>query len=99
MVSRLNDLQSHYALYLLKTCFTVPKLIYFMRTTPSWKIENVIDSVDTELKEALISILNIQLDENQWTQSSLLVRFGGLGIRRLRDISLPAFLPSTHGVK
>jgi hypothetical protein len=27
------------------------------------------------------------------------IRFGGLGIRRISDICLPAFLPSIHGVK
>lgn len=71
LISRLNDLQSHYALFLLKTCFTVPKLIYFLKTTPAWRIENIIDSVDIELKNALITILNIQLDETHWTQATL----------------------------
>lgn len=99
MVDRLNDLQSHYALFLLKTCFTVPKLIYFMRTVPTWRIQDRIDFIDNHLKEALVSILNIQLDENQWTKASFPVRLGGLGIRKLKDIAFPAFLASTHSVK
>ncbi len=47
----------------------------------------------------MVNILNIQLDENHWTQASLPVRFGGIGTRKLKDISLPAFLASVHSVK
>jgi hypothetical protein len=35
----------------------------------------------------------------QWRQSTLPIRFGGLGIRRISDICLPAFLSSINGVK
>lgn len=83
----------------MKTCFTVPKLSYFLRTTPTWRIGNEIAKIDNIIIEALVSILNIQLNENQWTQASLPVRFGGLGTRKVTDISLPAFLASTHCVK
>lgn len=99
MVDRLSNLQSHYALFLLRSCFTVPKLIYFLRTTPTWRIQNQIDEIDRSMKEALVSILNIELNEIQWAQASLPVRFGGLGVRKLNDISIPAFLASTHSVE
>jgi hypothetical protein len=46
-----------------------------------------------------IIILNLRLTDLQWCQSSLPIRFGGLGIRRISDICLPAFLSSVHGVK
>jgi hypothetical protein len=34
-----------------------------------------------------------------YIQSTLPIRFGGLGIRRISDICLPAFLSSINGVK
>jgi hypothetical protein len=44
-------------------------------------------------------ILNILLNDLQWCQSTLPIRFDGRGIRRISDICLPAFLSSIHGVK
>lgn len=38
------------------------------------------------------------LNHTEWVQSSLPVNYGGLGIRSLLDISLPAFLSSVYGV-
>jgi hypothetical protein len=35
----------------------------------------------------------------QWRQSILPIRFGGLGIHRISDICLPAFLSSINEVK
>ncbi|XP_037027893.1 uncharacterized protein LOC119068426 isoform X2 [Bradysia coprophila] len=51
------------------------------------------------MKSALEKITNVQLNHSQWVQSSLPVNLGGLGIRSLLDISLPAFLSSVYGVK
>jgi hypothetical protein len=48
---------------------------------------------------SLERILNLRLIDLQWCQSTLPIRFGGLVIRRISDICLPAFLSSIHGVK
>ncbi|KAF2890579.1 hypothetical protein ILUMI_15594, partial [Ignelater luminosus] len=55
-------------------------------------------ALDNQLKNGLESILNIQLDCVQWTQASLPIKSRGLGIRKITDIALPAFLASTFGV-
>jgi hypothetical protein len=47
---------------------------------------------------SLQKFLNIKFNENQWTLASLPISNGGLGIRKIQDISLPAFLGSIHGV-
>ena len=49
------------------------------------------------MKVCLVKILNTQLDKEKHLQSSLPVRFGGLGIRRATDLALPAFLASANG--
>jgi hypothetical protein len=41
----------------------------------------------------------LRLPDLQLCQSTLPIRFGGLGIRRICDIFLRAFLSSIHGVK
>lgn len=55
--------------------------------------------MDLCLKNGLESILNITFDENQWIQAGLPISKGGIGIRKISDISLPAFLSSLHGVR
>ena len=46
----------------------------------------------------LEKILNIKMDqEDAWTQSTLPVARGGLGIRSIKDIALPAFISSAYG--
>ena len=44
-------------------------------------------------------ILNVELNEVPWNQSSLPVKLGGLGIRRATDLATPAFLASAHGTE
>ncbi|KAF2888940.1 hypothetical protein ILUMI_17233 [Ignelater luminosus] len=98
MINRLIALPSHVAYFLLKNCFAIPKLTYLLRTSPAWKFPEWCSDLDNQLKNGLESILNIQLDCVQWTQAFLLIKSGGLGIRKITDIALPAFLASTFGV-
>lgn len=43
-------------------------------------------------------IFNVRFEADQWIQATLPIRYGGLGLRRVRDVSIPAFLASAHGV-
>jgi hypothetical protein len=58
-----------------------------------------VNSIDSSLKSCLERILSLRLTDLQWCQSTLPIRFGGLGIRRISAICLPVFLSSIHGVK
>lgn len=42
--------------------------------------------------------MNTPLNDEKWIIASLPVQFGGIGIRRVGDIGVPAFLASVHGV-
>ncbi len=99
LINRLSSLQTHYAYFVLKNCIAIPKLTFLLRTTPLWKFPNLLTDMDMKIKTALEKITNVGLNSTQWTQSSLPVNFGGLGIRSLLDISLPAYLSSVCGVK
>ena len=52
---------------------------------------------DGEIRRSLQEILNIELEDPSWKQSSLPVRQGGLGIRMATDLALPTFLSSSFG--
>lgn len=99
LIDRLSSLQTHYALFILKNCLAIPKLVYLLRCSPLWKFTALLQDLDMQLKSALEKIINVQLSETQWIQSSLPVNFGGLGIRSFSDISLPAFISSAYGVQ
>lgn len=98
LFDRLTNLNSHTAYFLLKNCFAIPRFNYFLRTSPAWKCKEFLKSVDNKIKSTLELILNVSLNDKQWIQANLPIKCGGLGIRRVEDISLPAFLSSTFGV-
>jgi hypothetical protein len=99
LLNKAELLSRHVAYTLIKNCLFIPKFIFLLRTTSFWKFSNYVNSIDSSLKPSLERILNLRLTDLQWCQSTLAIRFGALGIRRISDICLPAFLSSIHGVK
>ena len=99
MSSRLEDISSHEALFLLRHCLAIPKLQYFLRSAPCFKNPQMLEEYDLVLQDCVQKIINVRLDEEKCLQSSLPVKFGGLGVRRATDLALPAFLASAHGVQ
>ncbi|XP_061723449.1 uncharacterized protein LOC133529685 [Cydia pomonella] len=95
--NHLTNLSSHVSMTLLRHCFATPRMTYILRTSPSWQFPESAKEIDQELKSTLQLILNVDLTDTQWIQASLPIRHGGLGIRRVEDIGLIAFLASAHG--
>jgi hypothetical protein len=99
VLNKVELFNRHVAYTLIKNCLFIPTFNFLLRTTPFWKFPNYVNSIDSSLKSCLERILNLRLTDIQWRQSTLPIRFGGLGIRRISDICLPAFLSSINGVK
>ena len=95
--SRLDALHTHDALFLLRNCLAIPKLLYILRTAPMWKVQEGLNTFDETVRQALQSVCNINMDNSTWTQASLPTSKGGLGVRRASDLALPAFLASCYG--
>ena len=89
VLPRLMKMAAHEAFFLLRSCFAVPRLLYLLRTAPCTRLDDII-------KGALTSICNIKLDVDSWAQASLLVRWGGIGVRSTVDLAPSAFLSSLH---
>ena len=98
LVDRLSILGSHQALFLLKNCLSLPKLLYIMRTEHVYQFEDLLRSFDEIIRTSLSKVTNIAMTEPVWRQASLPVRHGGLGIRRTEQLALPAYLASAHFV-
>jgi hypothetical protein len=52
---------------------------------------------DELIRSTLETVLNISLSTSAWTQATLPVSVGGLGIRKATDIALPCYLSSIVG--
>lgn len=52
------------------------------------------ETIDELMREATSRCCNVQFDDDSWTQASLPLCFGGLGVRRLVDVTLPAYIVS-----
>jgi hypothetical protein len=93
---RLKGLKAHDAFYLLRNCFSLPKLQYMLRCSPCFT-SSVIARYDDCIRSTLECLLNVQLADNAWMQASLPVSAGGLGVRTADQIVLPGFLSSMIG--
>ena len=94
LVSRLPSLHAHIALYLLKNCLAISKLIYRLRCCPSWKAPDQLADFDRVVRQGLELIINSTIEDDTWFQASLPVGRVGIGTRSAPDLSVPAFLAS-----
>jgi len=97
-VERISSLSSHEGLYLFLNSLAIPKLMFLLRTSPSYK-SNVCAILDDTLSQALSTITNCSLSDAAWSRASLLIRWGGVGLCKVSELAASAFLASTHSVK
>jgi len=67
---RLKLLTSHDALVILKHSLSIPSLLHNLRSSPC-NGHPLLQVFDGELRKSLSSILNVDLDDNQWIQATL----------------------------
>ena len=96
LTNRLSLIDAHEALFILKNCFSLPRLMYILRSAPLWRFPELLSDFDGILRSAVQNVTNTYIDEQSWIQTTLPVSSGGLGIRSSSQVALPAFLASTH---
>ena len=84
------------ALCLLRNAFSLPKLLYTIRTAPCYQFI-LLSSFDSLQRSLLESICNIHLTDSGWLQASLTATFVGLGVRSAVMLAPSAFLASAAG--
>ena len=92
---RLKFLSAHDALVLLRNCFAIPKLLYVLRTSPCFR-STTLQTYDDCLRGILGSVTNVHLgpSSSAWSQATLPVKLGGLGVRSAVEVAPSAFLAS-----
>ena len=71
----------HTQFVLLRSCLSLPKLSFILRTTDTSPFKDILQEFDRLVRGALGSILGTALTDLQWQQASLPVSMGGLGLR------------------
>ena len=94
LCSRLERLDHHEAMFLLKNAFFIPKFLYILRTFPCHG-NHLLKEIDIRMKACVESITNCHLDCPTFRQASLPIKLGGLGVRCSEDLALPAFISSS----
>ena len=64
--SRLDRLCAHQALFLLKNCFGLPKLLYVLRCSQAWRVPEALKEFDDSIRVSLSAITNTEKDEKTW---------------------------------
>ena len=94
---KLQKIDAHYALFLIKNCLHMLRLLYVLRTSLCFKLCQKLQRIDNYLRASLESICNVSLSESRDKQVFLPVRKGGLGIPSAVLTAPSAFLVSAVG--
>ena len=87
-------LDQHPAYFLLKNWFSMPKLMYLLRSSPTFQHPDLLADFDDCLKSCATDICNVSFDDIGWIQATLPIRLVGIGLRHASDLALPAYLAS-----
>lgn len=96
MCDRLKKIDVHPALSLLRCCISSPKFIYLLRSCPSFLHPNNLSEIDEVFRSTLERICNIKMNSSMWNQASLPFANGGMGIRKISDLAVPAHFSSLY---
>ncbi|XP_055351034.1 uncharacterized protein LOC129597488 [Paramacrobiotus metropolitanus] len=58
----------------------------------------LLQAFDAVIRESLCTITNVAITDQMWTQASLPISEGGLGIHSIEKLALPAFLASAYSI-
>ena len=95
IITRLSTLSNpQIQLALLRSCLSLPKLMYTLRTARPAVLEDAYRRFDAIQRAALDDILDSSLTDSAWTQATLPVSMGGLGLRSAYEHSPAAYLSS-----
>ena len=95
ITENLELIEPHQAFFILKNCLSILKLTYLLRRTPCFKCKEELEAFDTAIRINTEKISNVTFGEDSWSQASLPIQHGSLGLCSAADLSLPCFLSSS----
>ncbi|CAE1327841.1 unnamed protein product [Acanthosepion pharaonis] len=94
MTEKLQLIDPHPDLFLWKNSFSLPSVLYTLRSTPCYLEQDFLNEIDITIKRCAELICNVNFDDTGWRQAKLPLSFGGLSLRSAVDLALPAYLSS-----
>ena len=95
LTSLLTELQQpHIEFVLLRTCLSLPKIVFMLRTSDSTSFKHILREFDCITREALSRIIGGPLSDQSWAQAKLPVSMGGAGFRTAEDHASTAYATS-----
>lgn len=91
-IASLSDAQVGY--YLLRWSCNAGRMNYLARTTPAGVCRDAMLSFDAAVRRSLDQLLGIGLSSRQWSQATLPVKMGGLGLRSAASSADAAYVAS-----
>ena len=74
-----NIRDPHSEFVLLRSCLSLPKIIFLLRSTDPTRHQDLWATFDNLIRDTLTHILGSAVDAKQWAQAQLPVAMGGLG--------------------
>ena len=75
-----EKLDAHYGFFMWKNCFSLPKLLYFLRTSTCFNHPVPLEKYDKTVRDGLSKVCNVNFDDISRTQLALFAEMGGLGV-------------------
>ena len=88
---------AHYVFLMLKTCFSLPRLLYFFRTSTCFIHPALLKKYDKTVGDGLSKVCNVILDDILKTQLALPIKTRDLGVSSALLFVLPALMASAFG--
>ena len=93
VIGIVEKLDAHYSFFMLKNCFSLPKLLYFLRTSTCFNHPALLKKYDKIVRNGLSKVCNVNFDDISSTQLALHAEMGDLGVLSASILALPAFFP------
>ena len=98
--NHLQDLQDpQVELHLLRTCLSICKINHLLRTVSHDKISLQLSRFDNGMHKCLERSSRSSLPDSAWSQATLPIRFGGLGLREACNSYSAAFIGSCNSTR
>lgn len=85
-------LNAHTALYLLMECLGPAKVLYTLKTSRLYQRTDMLQTFDKLMSGMLSDMAIIFIGDAACEQLSIPIALGGVGICRVEELTLPAFL-------
>ena len=81
---RITDLPRQQAFFLVKNCLAVPKLLYLLRTSPTFCLPDLVSNLDEQFRDSREKLFNVPLTVD--------TKSGGIGIPLPSDLCTAAYI-------